>query len=392
MNKLFNNFKYDIGYIIKDEKRELEVINFEHRIEMSNEIDRKDRNYKYYNVKCLKCGWSENWITEKQMIKYQCSCCTGRVSVKGINTVGDIHPHLLRFFKHEDDAYKYTPHSKKVVQLKCPNCGSEKQMIVASLTSYNMFVCDICNEKTTFPERIMASILFDLNIPFEKQYSPNWANKKKYDFYVPLFNMIIETHGGQHYSDFKFVTKNKSLEDTIKNDKFKLKNAIENCISEYVIIDCRMSDFNFIINNIKNSKLKEYIDFGNLNIRNVIEISLKPISEIIWEMTKTHTHYQIANELKMHRWNVSKYIKLGNSIGKCNYNTNRGRRVGKYTLDGELTQIFNSVTDAIETLNDSNANINGIINCCESNKDIYYNFKWKYLPNLSFDESLYLTY
>ena len=61
---------------------------------------------------------------------------------------------------------------------------------------------------------------------------------KRYDGYIPFFEIIIEMHGEQHYKQSGW---GKNIRDEQENDKYKKRLAFENGITEdkYIEIDCR---------------------------------------------------------------------------------------------------------------------------------------------------------
>ena len=60
---------------------------------------------------------------------------------------------------------------------------------------------------TSHLEREMMSLLDKHNIEYIFQYSPDWANKMRFDFFIPTSNMIIECQGIQHYQPVDFSGK-----------------------------------------------------------------------------------------------------------------------------------------------------------------------------------------
>ena len=83
----------------------------------------------------------------------------------------------------------------------------------------------------SYPEKV-GRVLFPLvDNNCKYQYSPKWANGKKYDFYLPKYNMIIELHGSQHYKARGF------MEDQVENDTYKRDLAKDNGITTYYEIN-----------------------------------------------------------------------------------------------------------------------------------------------------------
>ena len=85
--------------------------------------------------------------------------------------------------------------------------------------------CPMCN--TSKLENEVENVLKTNNINFIFQYSPNWANKFRYDFYLIESNIIIECQGEQHYYPVDFGGKGEEI------SKQNFKNNVENDIRKY---------------------------------------------------------------------------------------------------------------------------------------------------------------
>ena len=59
LNEVTKSFKLKIGDEIKDEGRDITIIDREYR---ERNTDGKYRNDKWYKYRCNKCGWDEGWI------------------------------------------------------------------------------------------------------------------------------------------------------------------------------------------------------------------------------------------------------------------------------------------------------------------------------------------
>lgn len=55
------------------------------------------------------------------------------------------------------------------------------------------------------------------------------------------------------------------------------------------------------------------------------------------------------------------------------------RKVGQYTLDGELVEVYDSLRKASKAMGKTN-NVTMIMNCCKGKANTAYGFKWRYLP------------
>lgn len=82
-------------------------------------------------------------------------------------------------------------------------------------------------------------------------------------------------------------------------------------------------------------------------------------------------------------WCTTQYnLAYGTARERINLTNKRigsvvSRRVGQYTLDGELVREYNSISEAMKY--NGFKNNSNIIQSCKSNHKIAYNYRWKYL-------------
>ena len=363
LNKHTYNFKIEIGQTFKDNKRDLTI------------TDRKrgEDKHKYYKYRCNKCGFDcgkhyslkdkqykyELWIREDHLLHgVGCSCCGkgNQITIKGINDIATTHPWMIKYFINVEDCYKYRYSSEEIVFCKCPQCGYEKEMNIFNLYK-NGFSCSQCCDGISYPEKFMLNLLEQLNVDFIYQYSKTnniWTKNSKYDFYFKHNNeeYIIETHGGQHYinnTNFKM-----SLQEVQKNDKNKMELAIKNGIKpdNYIVLDCRYSEFEFIKNNIINSRLNEIFDLNNIDWIKIGQDSEKSLVKEVCDYW--HLHNEINNEgllikdlsyiFKINPTTISRYLKTGTKIDLCNFYSGNSRRVEIFK-DGISLGIFKSCSE-----------------------------------------------
>ena len=156
------------------------------------------------------------------------------------------HPYI----KDIEFSKKVKINSSKKITLKCPNCGHEKEMVVAKFSNKGIS-CNICRYGISYPEKFFIFYLEEKNIRYEYQKTFQDFKSRRFDFYLPELNIIVETHGVQHYiKTNEFM----SYKRTVKSDKEKREYCKSNNI-KLIEINCSMSDFNFIRNNINNSEL-----------------------------------------------------------------------------------------------------------------------------------------
>lgn len=96
-------------------------------------------------VKCSIDGYTWNADPRKLMRGCQCSVCSNRTVIAGINDIATVRPDLIKYLKHKEDAYRYTPGSEKYVDIICPECGYEDNIRTANLSRFG-FSCNGCYE------------------------------------------------------------------------------------------------------------------------------------------------------------------------------------------------------------------------------------------------------
>ena len=411
-----NEFKVRIGEIFKDDKRDLIITDREYRFK-EQKPDKKGRVYttreKWYKYTCNICGWTEGWIVEGNLTKGQgCSCCTNKTAVLGINTIWDTDRWMVDLGVSEEDAKKYVRTSNQKITVICPNCNVKKKIQMWTICIYKSIGC-ACGDGFSYPEKLVANILMQLNIKFETQYSPDYLvrvenNKKsrKYsDFLLPEYNLVVETDGSMNHKGGKVHSKAKrTLEEYIEIDKWKDRQHKLHGI-ETVRIDCFESNMEYIKNNILKSKLKEMFDLSKVDWNKCEEFALgnrvKDVCEYWnrkedWESTTT-----IAEN---NEWNIKgvstiiEYLKKGNKLGWCDYNpkeemkkngSKNGKSQGKPVeifKDNESLGVFESASELerqSEKLFGVKLYIGNISAVCLKKKKQYKGFIFRYIENNS---------
>ena len=230
LNKRTGDFKINLNEIFKDDKRDLIIIDREYR------KDRNGVNKKWYKYKCNKCG-NEDWIIEHSLCTQGSGCNVCNASnpkaKEGINTIWDTDRWMCCLGVSEEDAKTHTPQSNQKIEVICPDCGKIKLIALNTIYNNKTIYCS-CKDGFSYPEKFLIEVLKDIEVKFQTQLNKTtfkWCDKYKYDFYIPEYKMIIETHGLQHYED---KTKNSKFKRTLfeeqENDRCKEQLAKENGI------------------------------------------------------------------------------------------------------------------------------------------------------------------
>lgn len=277
---------------------------------------------------CEKGHEWETSVTHRTNMGSNCPYCSNYKVLKGYNDIATTHPHLIEYFNDIEDAYTYTYSSDKKAELECPNCGHVKTMKISNLT-YQGFSCNICSDGIPFSEKLMTLILTKLNIEFVKQMSFD-NGEHRYDFYLPQYNVILETHGEQHYrgwcgneEDFLYQQ---------ENDGYKRELAIVNGIlnEDYHEIDCRHSTLEWCRLNVEKA-LSKYVDTSLLTDEDWKQADIQAQKSLKIEVCKHWkenkevnselTIQQVAEVFGVSNNTVGNYLKWGNANGLCVYET-----------------------------------------------------------------------
>lgn len=324
LKKITIDFKINLGTNFKDENRDLVIIDREYRDNPHN----KGKHLKYYKYKCNKCSY-EGWMVESNLIHgNRCpACCDSpQVVAQGINDIPTTAPWMIKYFQGGyEEAKLYNKCSMSKIYPICPDCGQvrDKPIRISDIHRNHSIGC-ICSDGISYSEKIMYSVLKQLNIGFMSQLTKvkfEWCKEYRYDFYFMFNNehFIIETHGIQHY---KYTGRGVSLQKEQENDRLKKQLAKENGIEHYIVIDCKESELKYIKNNILNSELSNIFDLNKINWLKCEEFALNNLVKIACEYKKNNpdlTTINIGEMMDLNCITIRKYLKRGTKLGWCNY-------------------------------------------------------------------------
>lgn len=329
-------------------------------------------NGKGYWLKCL--DNSKHKSEQKRIsdfTKYK-----GSIDCKQCNSIAEKHPELIKYFVCKKDAYNYSIGTENRIKIKCPNCGLVKKVMPYSIIKYG-FRCDRCSDRLSYPEKFIFSLLEQLiNSKFIYQLTKvtfKWCGNYRYDFYIDEIKCIIETHGLQHY---KQTTGNWELLEKIQeNDRKKEQLTKENNIKNYIILDCRESNLEWIKKSVMNSELPKLLKFKEKDIdwlkchEYTCSSLVKKVCNL-WNSGIRNTN-EISSKINFGRNAVTKYLKQGAKLGWCNYDpqkelennmNNFKLKISKKVICLTTGEIYNS---QIEVANKYNINSSGVSACCK---------------------------
>lgn len=93
--------------------------------------------------------------------------------------------------------------------------------------------CPVCRSSTG--EKEITHLLNDLGVEFEHQKKYKKLGRKRFDFFIPSINTILEYNGIQHYEPIEHFGGIKSLKNTQKRDKIKKQYCLDNGINYEII-------------------------------------------------------------------------------------------------------------------------------------------------------------
>lgn len=316
-------WNYSIGDVIKDcvnnHNRHL-LITARKYVDINK--NPKYRHHKYYQYKCLTCGYDctmdDFWINEADLKTGKgCGCCAGTKVITGINDISTTIPWAIPYIDDIDYVYTHIKTSKKKTNTTCPVCGFKKKMCAANLY-FQSFGCPKCSDGFSYPEKFFLHILDQAKIKYKYQLNKSdfkWCDKYRYDFFLPDYNCIVETHGAQHYEDGW-----KKIDLQRKIDKKKKELALNNGIKHYIELDCRNSDKKYIKCSIMKSNLPfnlSMVDFDKADLG-----AQKNVLIATCETYKNNPHMtliNIATKYHVSLGTVVRYLKKGRELGLCEY-------------------------------------------------------------------------
>lgn len=405
LGQINHSYKYQIGDIINTKTGKIQILE---QIKIArHRKNKKDTYEKGYRYKCLICN-SIDIINEYDLNRKRgCNVCCNRKIKIGYNDMWTTNPKLASLLANPSDGYKYTQNSNKKVDWLCPNCSNViKNKQINNINNYYLS-CPKCSDHISYPEKFIFNVLQQLlkdNFIYQfSKVNKKWCGKYKYDFYFEINNdeYIIETHGLQHYSDitsFKSC-KGRNLQEEQENDKSKEKLAIRNGIQQenYIIIDCRKSELEWIKDNILKSKLNDIFDLSRTDWNECHKYACNSLVKQacdLWNNGIKSTK-EIGKIMHLYRGAVINYLKQGNKIKWCNYDatiemqktlfkrgqTNISKRK---VICLNNNKIFNSITEASKYCQLKSRD--GISDCCKGKRKTSGNhpitherLKWSYI-------------
>lgn len=301
--------------------------------------------------------------------------------VIGYNDIATKRPDLAEILLNKEDAYKYPITSKVKLKWICPDCGEIIEACPSDVY-YHRLVCPKCSDGLSYPNKFIYNVLKQTDTKFDfikREYRPEWCSftlsngKSKYGIYDIYFSVngieyVVEMDGEFHNKSY--TNSKLTIEEIKEIDSIKDKLAHEHNIN-MIRIDCAYCNenrFQYIKENICNSKLAEIIDLNNVDFD---ECNKQSLSSLVIRVGKLwndgYTVGKILDELAISETTVRSYLIMCNNMGLTNYtkeesmNRSRCRKVYCTTLN----ILFNGATEAQKILGIDRTSIR---RCCIGEK------------------------
>lgn len=241
------------------------------------------------------------------------------------------YPELSKYLYDSEDGYKYGGMSAHKIDWICPYCKNVvRQIPINKVTGRNRIPCKICSDGISYPNKFMRNFLIQLGEDFISEYSPTWIKPKRYDFYIPDRALIIEMDGALGHGNKSFCN---NTDDSLSIDEYKDDVAKKHSI-QVIRIDCKISEFEYIVKNIKISKLHDIFDLNKIDWKKCDRDSLSSYQIIVCNLwNEGNTISEILDKTKLSRTTIIKYLHRLNNLGYCQYDPDKQRFVsGKQNI------------------------------------------------------------
>ena len=208
-NLIYKN-KYNYSKVIyKGWNRKVKII-----CPIHGEFEQTPNQHLYSNTGCYECG--------------RIMCASNKKKNAGLQFIekaNTIHKNKYNYSLVEYISARFP------IKIICPIHGEFEQVPYYHLSGNG---CSKC--KASIGERKIQNYLINNNIEFISQYSPNGVGQKRFDFYIPNKNLIIEYDGIQHFKPIRFsysITIEESIESFKQQqirDKEKELWCLKNCV------------------------------------------------------------------------------------------------------------------------------------------------------------------
>lgn len=339
------------------------------------------------------CGHEWETSVANRTVGKNCPYCNKNnpKTLKGFNDLWTTDPEIAIKLENHEEGYLYSKRSDVIVNWKCPDCNNVIKRAIKDATRRGVN-CQRCTDGISFGEKVIYNLLKDSDIKFDYDKATDYSENKRYDFYLPDYKTIIEIHGSQHTKQATGIFgENRSLDIEIENDKFKKNIAILNGISSYIELHITDNNIEEISEKVINSGLLKILDLKYVDWTELLLKSQKSLVLLVCKYYKeNHTINtgELAIIFSLTRSTIIKYLKIGNSLGLCNYvKYNRpynyknstiynSRAVVQLSLSDEYINEYKNISEAFKI-----TKCNNISAVCRGKLKKAGGFKWMYLED-----------
>lgn len=153
----YGKYHYEIGQTIKDNQKNITILNRTKTKTGTSKIIRK--RYQYH---CNSCGY-EGWTDENSLSisKKVCSHCACKVVIKGKTDIKTEASWLAKFFQKKDKRLIYTErkNSNKKIYPICPECHliRKTSMQICTIYKNHSIACPCCSDRVSYPEKFIMA-------------------------------------------------------------------------------------------------------------------------------------------------------------------------------------------------------------------------------------------
>lgn len=264
--------------------------------------------------------WS---ATPSQIIRsvYACQECARRELANQLKRTHDEFVSKLRDVNpYYDVLSEYISNQDKIL-VRCTLCKHEQWTRPNDLM--NGKNCSNCSDGISYPNKFSYAFLKQLPIKNHiHEYSPKWANGKRYDNYFEYQGQgyILEMDGKQHFIDYK-DTPFKKLEEQQANDELKNNMAIKQGI-KVIRINCTNIYKTKIKDEILSSELAEIFDLSKIDWNECDIFARNNLTKSVWEYYNDNplsVTSDIMNKFSLSKITVQRYLRQGSLLGVIKY-------------------------------------------------------------------------
>ena len=291
------------------------------RVESFEYLEFISRKGNSVTCKCKICGYQFSKRSAYFLEHHEkCPCCSNSIVVPRVNSIMVTHPEIYNMLKDKEFGKTVTYGSTKRTDFICPRCGNVINTTILNVYE-NGLSCKACSDGISFPNKFIYNILKINSIKFKTEKTFEWSKNKRYDFYIPSTNIIIEVNGLQHY-ERAYSKTGRTLEEEIENDTIKKELALLNGIKEsnYIVIDARYSEIDWIVNSIRKTELMNIIKLDDDIIKSANEMAMKSVCFDVADMYNNKMKIMdISEETGLERTTIRSYLKKMAKLDKCVY-------------------------------------------------------------------------